>query len=114
MLSFKPAFSVSSFILIQRISSSSSLSVIKLASSAYLRLLMFHPAILVRTEESGGLQSMGVTESRTQLNKKSSSLSLPVLGNAATVTLYLGILAGIVVTYWKVILETTKLGYFLA
>ena len=43
MLSFKPAFSVSSFTLIKRLFSSSSLSAIRVASSAYLRLLIFLP-----------------------------------------------------------------------
>ena len=41
MLSFKPAFSPSSFTLIQRLFSSSSLSATRVASSAYLRLLYF-------------------------------------------------------------------------
>ena len=45
MLSFKPAFSVSSFI--KRLFSSSSLSAIRAVSSAYLRLLIFLPAILI-------------------------------------------------------------------
>ena len=52
MLSFKPAFSLSSFTLIKRLFSSSSVSVIRGVSSAYLRLyfswqswfqLVFHP-----------------------------------------------------------------------
>ena len=47
MLSFKPTFSLSSFIFIKRLLSSSSLSAIKLVSSAYLRLLIFLPAILI-------------------------------------------------------------------
>ena len=45
MLSFKPAFSLSSFTLIKRLFSSSSLPAIRAASSAYLRLLIFLPAI---------------------------------------------------------------------
>ena len=40
MLSFKPTFSLSSFTFIKRLLSSSSLSSIKLVSSAYLRLLI--------------------------------------------------------------------------
>ena len=44
MLSFKPAFSLSS--LVKRLSSSSSLSAIRLVSSAYLRLLIYLPTIL--------------------------------------------------------------------
>ena len=47
MLSFKPAFPLSSFTLIKRLFSSSSLSAIRLVSSAYLRLLLFLLAILV-------------------------------------------------------------------
>ena len=47
MLSFKPTFSLSSFTLIKRLFSSSPLSAIKVVSSAYLRLLIFLPAILI-------------------------------------------------------------------
>ena len=47
MLSFKPAFSFSSFTFIKRLFSSSSLSAISVVLSAYLRLLIFHPAILI-------------------------------------------------------------------
>ena len=47
MLSFKPAFSLSSFIFIKRPSSSSSLSSIRVVSSAYRRLLIFLSAILI-------------------------------------------------------------------
>ena len=46
MLSFKPTFSLSSFTFIKRLFSSSSLSAIRIVSSAYLRLLIFLPAIL--------------------------------------------------------------------
>ena len=47
MLSFKPTFSLSSFTFIKRLFSSSLLSVIRVVSSAYLRLLIFLPAILI-------------------------------------------------------------------
>ena len=47
MLSFKPTFSLSSFTFIKRLFSSSSLSVIWVVSSAYLRLLIFLLAILI-------------------------------------------------------------------
>ena len=47
MLSFKPTFSLSTFTLIKRLFSSSSLSAIRVVSSAYLRLLIFLPAILI-------------------------------------------------------------------
>ena len=43
----KPTFSLSSFTFIQRLFSSSSLSAIRVVSSAYLRLLIFLPAILI-------------------------------------------------------------------
>ena len=47
MLSFKPTFSVSFFTFSKRLFSSSSLSAIRVVSSAYLRLLIFLPAILI-------------------------------------------------------------------
>jgi len=47
MLSFKPPFSLSSLTFIKRLFSSSSLSDMRLVSSAYLRLLIFLPAILI-------------------------------------------------------------------
>src|SRR5574341_1133132 len=47
MLSFKPTFSLCSFTFIKRLFSSSSLSAIRVVSSAYLRLLIFLPAILI-------------------------------------------------------------------
>ena len=47
MLSFKPTFSLSSFTFIKRLFSSSSLSAIRVVSSAYLRLLICLPAILI-------------------------------------------------------------------
>ena len=47
MLSFKPAFSLSSFTLIRKLFSSSSLSAISVVSSVYLRLLIFLLAILI-------------------------------------------------------------------
>ena len=47
MLSFKPTFSLSSFTFIKRLFISSSLSAIRVVSSAYLRLLIFLPAIFI-------------------------------------------------------------------
>ena len=47
MLICKPTFSLSSFTFIKRLFSSSSLSAIRVVSSAYLRLLIFLPAILI-------------------------------------------------------------------
>ena len=47
MLSFKPTFSLSTFTFIKSLSSSSSLSAIRVVSSAYLRFLIFLLAILI-------------------------------------------------------------------
>ena len=47
MLIFKPAFPLSSFTFIKGLFSSSSLANIRVVSSAYLRLLIFLPAILI-------------------------------------------------------------------
>ena len=47
MLSFKSTFSLSSFAFIKRLFSSSSLSAIRVVSSAYLRLLIFLLAFLI-------------------------------------------------------------------
>ena len=44
ILSFKPTFSLSTFTFIKRLFNSSSLSAIRVVSSAYLRLLIFLPA----------------------------------------------------------------------
>ena len=54
MLSFKPAFSLSFFIFIKRLFSSS-LSAVRVVSSAYLRLLIFLPAILIPACPSSSL-----------------------------------------------------------
>ena len=47
MLSFKPTFSLSSFTFIKRFFSSSLLYAVRVVSSAYLRLLIFLPEILI-------------------------------------------------------------------
>ena len=47
VLSFKPTYSLSSFTFIKRLFSSSSFSAIRVMSSAYLRLLIFLPEILI-------------------------------------------------------------------
>ena len=54
MLSFKPAFSLSSFTFSKRLFSSS-LSAIRVVSSAYLRLLVFLPGILIPACASSSL-----------------------------------------------------------
>ena len=55
MWSFKPVFSLSSFIFTKRLFSSSSLSAIRVVSSAYLRLLVFLLEILIPTHASSSL-----------------------------------------------------------
>ena len=56
MLSFKPTFSLSSFTFIKRLFSSSSLSAIRVVSSAYLRLLILLLAILIPACASSSLE----------------------------------------------------------
>ena len=55
MFSFKPALSLSSFTLMQRLFSSSLLSAMRVVSSTYLRLLMFLPPILIPVCNSSNL-----------------------------------------------------------
>jgi len=55
MLSFRPAFSFSSFTFIKRLFSSSSLSAIRVVSFAYLMLLIFLPRILIPSCDSSSL-----------------------------------------------------------
>ena len=55
MLSFKPAFPLSSFTFIKRLSSSSLLSAIRVVLSAYLKLLIFLLAILIPACDSCSL-----------------------------------------------------------
>ena len=55
MLSFKPAFSLSSFTLVKRLFSSSSLSDITVVFAAYLRLLIFLLEILIPACDSFSL-----------------------------------------------------------
>ena len=75
MLSFKPAFLLFSFSFIKRRVSSSSLSVIKVVSSAYLRLLLFLPAILIPACASSIL-GFQMRHSAYKLNKQGSSIML--------------------------------------
>ena len=69
MLSFKPTFSFSSFTFIKRLFSSFSLSAIRVMSSAYLRLLMFLPAILIPACASSSL-AFHMIYSAYNLNKQ--------------------------------------------
>ena len=69
MLSFNPAFSLSSFILIKRLFSSSSLSSIRVISSAYLSLLVFLSAVLIFICDSSSL-AFHIMKSAYKLNKQ--------------------------------------------
>ena len=55
MLSFKPGYSLFFFTLIKRLFSSSLLSAMRVVSSAYLRLLILLPAILIPACDSSNL-----------------------------------------------------------
>ena len=68
MLSFKPTFSLSSFTIIKRLFSSSSISAIRVVSSAYLRLLIFLPAVLIPACDSSN-QAFHLMSSAYKLNK---------------------------------------------
>ena len=68
MLSFKPTFSLSSFTLIRKLFSSSSLSAIRVVSSAYLRLLIFLLAILIPACDSSSPAFLMMYSAR-KLNK---------------------------------------------
>ena len=73
MLSFKPTFSVSSFTVIKRLFSYSSLSAVRVVSSAYLRLLIFLPAILISAYASSS-PAFRMMCSANQLNKQSDNI----------------------------------------
>ena len=68
MLSFKPVFSLSSFTFIKRLFSFS-LSVIRMVSSVYLRLLILFPAILIQACASSSL-AFNLMYSAYKLNKQ--------------------------------------------
>ena len=72
MLSFKPAFSLSSFTL-KRLCSSSSLSAIRLASSEYLRLLMLLWEVLIPPCESSS-PALHMIYSEYKLNKQGDNI----------------------------------------
>ena len=71
MLSFKPTFSLSS--LIKRLFSSSSLLPLRVVSSAYLRLLIFLPEILIPTSASSS-QAFLTMYSSYKLNKQGDNI----------------------------------------
>ena len=69
MLSFKPAFSLSSFTFIKKFFSSSLLSSIRVVSFMYQRLLIFLPAILIPACESSS-PAFHIMYSVYKLNKQ--------------------------------------------
>ena len=68
-MSFKPAFSLSSFTFIKKLFSSSSLYAIRVVSSAYLRLLIFLPAVFIPAWASPSL-AFHMMYSAWKLNKQ--------------------------------------------
>ena len=75
MLTFKPTFSLSSFTFIKRLFSSYSPSAIRVASSAYLRLLVFLLAILIPAYASSSL-AFHMMYSAYKLNKQGDNIQL--------------------------------------
>ena len=73
MLSLKPAFSLSSFIFIKRLFSSSSLSAISVVPSVYLKLLIFPQAILISAYDSSS-QAFCMMYSTYKLNKQDDNI----------------------------------------
>ena len=73
MLSFRPTFSLFTFTFIKRLFSSSSLSAIRVVPSAYLRSLIFLPAILIPTCVSSSLVFL-VMYSACKLNKQGDNI----------------------------------------
>ena len=73
MLSFKPTFSLSSFTFMKRLFSCFSLSAIRMVSSAYLRLLIFFPAILTPACASSNL-AFHMMCSAYKLNKQGDNI----------------------------------------
>ena len=73
MLRFKPAFSLSSFPFIKRLFSSSSLSAVRVVSSAYLRLLILLLAILIQACASSNL-AFWTMYSACKLNKQGDNI----------------------------------------
>ena len=74
ILSFKPAFSLTYFIFIKRLFSSSSLSAIRVVSSEYLWLLIFLPAILIPAYASSGRHFAWCTLHIRKLNKQGDNI----------------------------------------
>ena len=75
VLSFKPAFSLSSFTFIKRLFSSSLIFAIRVVSSAYLRLLIFLLAILIPACASSS-PAFHMIYSAYKLNKENDNIQL--------------------------------------
>ena len=93
MLSFKPAFSFSSSTFMEQLFSSSSLSVIRVVSSAYIRLLIFLLAILISACGSFG-PSFYMMYSAYKLNKQGDNIQpwrtlFPILNQLVVPCLFL-------------------------
>ena len=73
MLSFKPAFSLSSFTFIKRLFSSSSLSALRVVSSACPTLLIFLPTILISACASSS-QAFCMIYSANKLNNQGDNM----------------------------------------
>ena len=73
MLSFKPAFSLSSFTFIKRLFSSSLLSAIRVVSSVYLRLLLFVSTALIPISASSS-PALCMMHSAYKLNKQGDNI----------------------------------------
>ena len=78
MLSFKPTLTLSSFTFIKRLFNSSSLSAIRVVSSAYLKLLIFLLAILIQACASSS-PAFHMMYSAYKLNKQGDNISLDIL-----------------------------------
>ena len=86
-IEFKPAFSLSSFTFFKRLFSSSLLSAIKMVSSAYLRLLISLPTMLIPACASSRLAFL-MMNSAYKLNKQRDNIQLwhtpfPILNQSA-------------------------------
>ena len=95
MLSFKPASSLCSLTLIKTFFSSPSHSSVRMVSSAYLRLLIFLPAILIPVWDSSSL-AFHVICSTYKLNKQGDSIQpwctpFPILNQSVVSCLVLTI-----------------------
>ena len=87
MLSFKPAFSLSSFTFIKTLFSSSSLYAIRVISSAYPQLLVFLPATLILACNSSSM-AFHMMYSAYKLNKQGDNIQsccthFPILNQSA-------------------------------